>query len=229
MRRTDDPPFKEFTMHKPNDLLEFDIKDTLDWDSTIDDRRVEVKADHGHVTLTGSVQSYYEKVRATEDAWSVGGVKTLDNELLVGLAGGVLNDAHLEQTCREALDRDRVVPKGAVTVTVRDGKVQLRGHVRNQLQRQAAEFAISRLDGILGIENLIGISPEPIPSDVAARINKAFKRSAIVDESQIDVTNDGHTVYLTGTVGSYAAMREALDTAYQAPGVDKVENDLVIA
>ena len=29
--------------------------------------------------------------------------------------------------------------------------------------------------------------------------------------------------------GSYAAMREALDTAWQAPGVDNVVNDLVIA
>ena len=72
-------------MHKPNHLLEFDVKDTLDWDSTIDDRRIEVNADDGHVTLTGSAPSYYEKVRATEDAWSVGGVKALDNEILVGL------------------------------------------------------------------------------------------------------------------------------------------------
>ena len=40
-------------MHKPNHLLEFDVKDTLDWDSTIDDRRIEVKADDGHVTLDG--------------------------------------------------------------------------------------------------------------------------------------------------------------------------------
>jgi osmotically-inducible protein OsmY len=216
-------------MHKPNDLLEFDIKDTLDWDSTIDDRRIEVKADKGHVTLTGSVPSYYEKVRASEDAWSVGGVKMLDNEVLVGLAGEAINDAQLEQACRDALDRDRLVPKGAVTPTVRDGHVQLRGHVRNPFQREAAANAISRLDGVLGIENLVAVSSEPIPTDVAERINKAFKRSAIIDDSTIKVTNDGHTIYLTGAVGSYAAMREALDTVWQAPGVDKVVNDLIIA
>src|SRR6476646_5911202 len=101
---------KEYGMHKPNHLLEFDVKDTLDWDSAIDDRRIEIKADDGHVTLTGSVPNDYEKVRATEDAWSVGGVKTLDNEILVGLAGEVVNDRQLEQVCREALNRDRVVP-----------------------------------------------------------------------------------------------------------------------
>jgi osmotically-inducible protein OsmY len=215
-------------MHKPNHLLEFDVKDTLDWDSAIDDRRIDVKADEGHVTLTGSVPSYYDKVRATEDAWSVGGVKTLDNELLVGLEGAAINDTQLEQACRAALDHDRVVPTGSVTPTVRDGHVQLRGQVRNPFQRDAAEFVVSRLDGVLAIENLIAISSEPIPSDVADRVNKAFKRNAIIDDSQIKVTNDGHTLYLTGVAGSYAAMREALDTAWQAPGVDNVVSDVVI-
>ena len=216
-------------MHKPNNLLEFDVKDTLDWDTTIDDRRIEVEADDGRVTLKGSVPSYYEKVRATQDAWSVGGVKALDNELLIGLEGAVINDIELEQACRSALDFDRVVPKGSVTPTVHDGQVQLRGQVRNPFQRGAAEIVVSRLDGVLGIENLIAISSEPIPSDVADRVNRAFKRNAIIDESQIKVTNDGHTIYLTGVVGSYAAMREAVDTAWQAPGVDNVVNDLVIA
>ena len=215
-------------MHKPNHLLEFDVKDTLDWDSAIDDQRIDVKADDGHVILTGSVPSYYDRVRATEDAWSVGGVKALDNELLVGLEGAVINDTQLEQACRDALDHDRVVPKGAVTPTVRDGRVQLRGHVRNGFQRDAAEFVVSRLDGVLAIENLIAISSEPITSDVADRVNKAFKRNAIIDDSKIKVTNDGHTLYLTGVAGSYAAMREAVKTAWQAPGVEYVVNDLAI-
>ena len=215
-------------MHKPNNLLEFDVKDTLDWDSAIDDRRIEVNADDGQVTLTGSVPSYYEKLRATEDAWTVGGVKALDNELLVGLEGAAINDAQLDQACRNALDHDRVVPKGSVTPTVRDGHVQLRGHVRNPFQRDAAEIVVSRLDGVLAIENLIAISPEPIPSDVADRVNKAFKRNAIIDDSKIKVTNDGHTLYLTGVANSYAAMREAIDAAWHAPGVDSVVNDLVI-
>ena len=107
--------------------------------------------------------------------------------------------------------------------------MRLAGHVRNPFQHDAAEFVISRLDGVLAIENLIAISAEPIPSDVADRVNKAFKRNAIIDDSKIKVTNDGHTIYLTGDVGSYAAMRAALDTAWQAPGVDNVVNDLVIA
>jgi osmotically-inducible protein OsmY len=215
-------------MHKPNSLLELDVRETLDWDPVVDDRRISVDADDGHVKLTGSVPTYYDKLRAADDAWSVGGVKTLDNELLVGLVGAAINDQQLADACRAALDHERVVPKGSVTPEVTNGSVQLRGRVRNPFQRHAAELAASRVDGVLAIENLIATSPEPIPSDIADRINKAFKRSAIIDDSKITVTNDGRTIYLSGVVGSYAAMREALDTASAAPGVDHVVNDLMI-
>jgi osmotically-inducible protein OsmY len=215
-------------MHKPNNLLELDVRDTLDWDPVVDDRRISVDADHGHVTLTGSVPTYYDKLRAAEDAWGVGGVKTLDNDLLVGLVGVAINDQQIADACRAALDHDRFVPKGSVTPEVVDGHVQLRGQVRNPFQRQAAELVVSRVDGVLAIENLVAISPEPIPSDIADRINRAFKRSAIIDDSKIRVANEGRTIYVSGVVGSYAAMREALDTAWAAPGVDNVVNDLVI-
>jgi osmotically-inducible protein OsmY len=215
-------------MHKPNSLLEIDVQDSLDWDAAIDDRRIAVNADSGRVTLTGSVPTYYEKIRAGEDAWSVGGVKSLENELLVGLTGSAVTDLRVEEACRVALDHDRIVPKGSVTPKVTNGVVQLRGQVRNPFQRDAAEVAVSRVDGLIDIENLLSISPEPIPSDVAERINKALERSAIVDGSKISVTNDGHTIYLTGVVGSRAAMREAVNTASFAPGVYAVVNNLTI-
>lgn len=215
-------------MHKPNNLLELDVRDTLDWDPVIDDRRISVDADHGHVTLTGTVPSYYDKLRAGEDAWTVGGVKTLDNELLVGLAGAAITDAQIADSCRAALAHERIVPMGAVTPEVLNGRVGLRGRVRNHFQRHAAEFAVARVDGVLAIDNLIVISSEPISSDVADRINKAFARSAIIDDSKIKVTNDGRRIYLSGVVGSYAALREALDTAWAAPGVEDVVNDLMI-
>ena len=68
----------------------------------------------------------------------------------------------------------------------------------------------------------------PIPSDVADRINKAFRRNAIIDDSLIEVTNIGHTIYLDGTVGSHQARQEAEDTAWDAPGVTEVVDRLVI-
>lgn len=216
-------------MHKPNHLLEIDMKETLAWDGLIDDRRIEVKADDGHVTLQGAVPTYYEKELATEDAWTVGGVRLLDNDLVVGPLGEAITDAAIVAGCATALDHEPLVPKGSVEAVVVDGVVTLRGQVRHHREREAAKFAVSRVDGVLGMRDSITISHDPIPSDVADRINKAFQRSAIIDDSLISVTNEDHTIYLDGTVGSYVARRAAENTAWQAPGVSDVVDRTVIA
>jgi osmotically-inducible protein OsmY len=215
--------------HKPNHLLESDVKEALDYDPLLDPSRIEVKASDGMVTLSGTVYTYAELVEAAEDTWSVGGVTALDNELLVGLAGAAVEDSAIAAAATEALGRDKFVPHGSVTPVVLDGWLTLNGEVRRHFQRKAAEFSVRRVDGVLGVTDDIKVnSGEPIPSDVADRINKAFARNAIIDDSKIQVSNSGHTIYLDGTVDSYTAMEQAEDTAWDAPGVDDVVDRMVI-
>ncbi len=215
-------------MHKPNNILESDVKSELDWDPILDSTQIVVKADDGRVTLSGAVPTYYDSVLASDDALSVGGVKAVDNQLMVGLVGESIADADVAAACLAALDRDRLVPAGQITVSVSDGWVTLAGTVRHHYQRQAANHAVSRVDGVRGITDAIVISGDPVPSDVADRINSAFRRNAIIDDSRITVTSSGHTVYLDGMTGSWAAMDEAVDTAWDAPGVTEVVNRLVV-
>lgn len=115
-----------------------------------------------------------------------------------------------------------------MTADVVDGWVTLTGQVRRHFQRVAAKHAVGRVPGVLGITDDITISGDPIPSDVADRINKAFRRRAILHGSDIEVSNIGSTIYLDGTVTSGAAMQEAEDTAWTAPGVIEVVDRLVI-
>ncbi len=49
-----------------------------------------------------------------------------------------------------------------------------------------------------GITDDIDVSGDPIPSDVADRVNKALARKAILSDSDIRVTNNGSTIYLDG-------------------------------
>jgi len=217
-------------MHKPNNLLKVDVTDELSWDPYLDSSRITVSADEGKVTLSGAVDTLYDSVLAADDAWSVGGVKTVDNELMVGPLGEVLADVDVAAKCDAALDADRFVPEGAVTPDVTDGWVTLTGQVRSHFQRRAAEFAVRRVDGVLGITNNIDITADPIPSDVADRINNAFRRNAIIDDSVIKVSNVDRTIYLDGTAGSWAARQAAEDVAWQAPGVaDVVDRVMVTA
>lgn len=215
-------------MHKPNVFLKEDVKDELDWDPMLDDDRIVVNADDGRITLTGVVNTFDEVGFATGDAWAVGGVKEVDNKLLVGPTGAAITDLDIAAACKTALDADKFVPKGAVTVTVADGFVTLTGEVRRHFQRKAAEHAVGRVAGVRGVTDSVTLTTEPIPSDVAARINKAFQRNAIIDDSRIKVSNEGHTIYLDGTTGSYDSMEAAVDTAWDAPGVTEVFNRLEI-
>jgi osmotically-inducible protein OsmY len=214
-------------MHKPNNLLENDVMEELDWDPLLDDTRIIVKADDGQVTLSGSVYTYYESGLAEADAARIGGVTLVENQLMVGLTGEAVADADIATAAATALQRDRFVPD-SVDVAVTDGWVTLNGEVRRHIQRQAAQHAVGRVDGVLGVANDIVLTSDPIPGDVADRINRAFKRNAIIDDSLIDVTNQDHTIYLDGTVGSWTAMDQAVETAWEAPGVGDVVNRLVV-
>ncbi len=215
-------------MHKPNNLLEMDVRGEFGWDPLLDATRIVVNTSDGKVTLTGVVPTYYETVLANEDASRVGGVTTVDNQLLVGTLGEAIVDEAIVADCVNALDSDRFVPHGSVRVVVRAGWVTLSGEVRHHLQRRAAEHAVRHVDGVVGLTDSINLTSGPIPSDVVVRIKRAFQRNGIIDDSQIEVTSAGHTVYLDGTVPDRFAMDEAVGTAYLAPGVREVVSRLVI-
>jgi osmotically-inducible protein OsmY len=216
-------------MHKPNNLLKLDVEDQLAWDQQVDMTRIVVSADDGKVTISGTVPSLYQVARAGEDVTLVGGVKLLDNQLLVGRLGDAITDAAIAAASAESLNGDKFVPQGSVTVDVHDGWVTLGGEVRHHYQRQAAEHAVRKVDGVLGIDNGIALTDAPIPSDVADRITNAFERAAIINDSLIEVSNVGHTVYLDGKADSWAARQAAEDTAWNAPGVNMVIDRLEVA
>jgi hypothetical protein len=54
-----------------------------------------VKPDDAKVTLAGSVPTFYEGQLAADDTEAVGGVKAIENELLVGFVCGAINDGEL--------------------------------------------------------------------------------------------------------------------------------------
>jgi osmotically-inducible protein OsmY len=215
-------------MHKPNNILESDVQDELDWDFRVDNSRINVKADDGMVALTGAVPTLEESFMAADDARSIGGVRDVENELNVGIIGEAMADADLAAACADALDRDKFVPKGAVTASALDGCVTLTGTVRHHLERRAAEHAVRRVRGVLGLNDEIRLSDDPMPSDVVDRINKALRRNAIIDDSAIQVSNEGHTIYLDGATDSWAAKWEAEDAAWGAPGVKRVVDRLTV-
>ena len=65
-------------------------------------------------------------------------------------------------------------------------------------------------------------------SDVIAKIEAAFRRSAQVDARRINVNARDGTVILSGNVRSWAERREAERAAWAAPGVTQVDDRLAV-
>lgn len=126
-------------MHKPDKLLEAAVREELLWDPHLEDRRVVVRAQNGRVTLSGWVPNCEQRAVAVDDTWAKGGVRDVDDELLVGVAGEPAVDADLAEVCRRALRAEGLVPDGAVKIGVTAGQATLSGEVRRPYQRTAAE------------------------------------------------------------------------------------------
>ena len=216
-------------MHEPDKLLEAAVRGELLWDPHLDDRRVVVTAQSGRVTLSGWVPSYEHKTLAVDDTWAKGGVRAVDDELLVGAACAAVADDELAEACRRALRAEGLVPDRAVKVSVKAGRATLSGEVRRRHQRTAAERAVRRVEGILGLASNVAVTDDPVPSDVAHRTHKALRRQALLDGSPLQVTNEGRTVFLDGTVKSWRARQIAEKAASTAPGVREVVDRLSVA
>ena len=133
------------------------------------------------------------------------------NDLTVRLSGGnVRTDTEIGQAAAAALTWSAVVPPDRVTVTVVDGWVTLNGIVGWQFQKEAAARAVRDLKGVIGVTNRIVLESPAKAGDVRAQIEAAFTRSAEVDARRITVGAHDGQVTLTGTVHSWAELREAV-------------------
>jgi osmotically-inducible protein OsmY len=212
---------------KTDEQLRQDVEAELDFEPSIDARKIGVAVLDGVVTLTGQVNSFTEKWEAERVVERVAGVRGIANEIQVHLPGEV-SDTDLAKSAVEALKWNLLVPDG-VKVKVERGWITLKGEVNFDYQRRAAERSVRNLTGVRGISNLIVIKPKVAPTNVKSEIEKSLTRHAMLDAQNIQVDVKGSEVALRGTVHSWAERREAEKAAWSAPGVTSVKNELTVA
>jgi osmotically-inducible protein OsmY len=92
-------------------------------------------------------------------------------------------------------------------------------------------MGINTITGVKGVSNLISLKPKPAPApgEIKQQIEKAFRRSALIDANRITVEADGGEVTLEGTVRSWAERQEAERAAWAGPSVFRVDNRIVVS
>ena len=213
-----------------NRELQEQVLAALEWEPGVDAARIGVSVNDGVVTLQGQVTTSTEKWTAERAARHLFGVRAVANDLQVmpDRATG-RTDSAIAEAVANGLEWDSAIPDNAVKATVMNGWITLNGTVAWQFQKSAAERVVHRLNGVKGITNSIIVKPQVSIGDVSAKIESAFKRSAVIDAQHVRVEARDGAVVLTGTVRSLSERDEAERAAWAAPGVTKVDDRLVVA
>jgi osmotically-inducible protein OsmY len=210
-------------------LLQLAVLAELAWEPSVTAGHIGVTANAGIVTLTGHVETYAEKHAAETAARRVKGVKAVAEELEVLLPfERKRGDDDIAAAVLERLAWDVTIPPNAITVKVEQGWIALTGQVNWYYQKEAAEQDVRRLTGVVGVSNLILVKPAVDAADISTHITQALHRSWLVDTNEIKVTAEGGAVRLSGAAYSPQDRDVAFATAWAAPGVVSVENDILV-
>jgi osmotically-inducible protein OsmY len=201
----------------------------LKWEPGIDETEIGVIVKDGVVTLSGQVEHYRKKAAANEAAKRVAGVKAVAEDIEVKYRHEYKKtDKEIARAAVDALEWNTSIPKGEVMIFVEDGYIYLSGQLRYDYQRDAAKWAVQNLLGVKGVVNNIELMPKAKPKNTEEVIIKALERSAFLEAKGIRIQVDGTTVQMKGRVHSLQEKEEAEKTAYRAPGVSEVKNDIVV-
>jgi osmotically-inducible protein OsmY len=209
--------------------LQGSVLDEIKWWPNVDAAHIGVAAQDGIVTLTGQVASYTAKAAAEDATKSVYGVKGIANDIKVEwYDSDKRSDQDIAAAAVNAMKWDFEVPGDKLKVVVKAGMVTLSGTVDWQYQKDAAERCVKYLTGVISVLNSIAIKPASKWSDVKTKIENALWRNVHLDARRINVSTLDGTVTLSGSVSSWYEREQAVASAWSAPGVSWVKDDLTI-
>ena len=209
--------------------IKTDVEAELRWAPEVDESTLAVKATRGVVTLLGVSKSSFERYRAERAARRVKGVAAVANDIEVRPTGGRPVDPEIARAIVSALQMELPATSNNIQAMVHQGHVSLLGHVEWHYQRELAELIVHRVNGVTGVRNSIAIKPKSsAEKNVQQHIEAAFKRLAQIDSNHIVVESAGSEITLRGEVRSWAEHDQAQATAWSAPGVTNVRNELSV-
>ena len=206
------------------------VEAEINYDPFVDSTDIALSVKDGVVSLTGYTSSYSQKIQAETDAKRISGVLSVANDIEVRLASiDARPDPDIARDLVAQLKFDLPLSYDGIKSVVKKGWVTLDGSLEWNYQREDAEETARYVKGVLGVTNLIKVSPRVSATEVKSKIENALKRSAQIDADGITVEANGGDVVLRGIVGSWAEREEAKRAAWLAPGVTKLQNNITIS
>ncbi len=219
--------------------LEVEVKYALATDPATDSWKISVKVKDGIVTLNGIVESWAEKNIAGYVVKGVKGIREVKNKINVHFKTD-RSDWDIKQDIRKRMEASIWLDEGLIDVSVRDGKVALKGTVGSALEKRiAAEKAL--VSGVRFVEEQLEVkwwasgqmrrSEKYVQKNddaIKEAVKDAFLHDPRVFSFKIDVDVADAVVTLTGTVDNLRAKRCAEEDARNTIGVYRVKNHIKV-
>ncbi len=216
------------SLFRSDATIKKDVESEIQYDpSILHDEAIGVAVKDGIVTLSGVTKTYLDSYYAEKAAKRVSGVKAVANDIQVKLSSERI-DPEIAEEAVKALKRELPGTADKIKITVKNGWLTLEGDAEWNFQKEWAERAVRSITGVKGVSNSIKVQPKVSPSEVKKKIEDALVRSAQVDAQRVQVEVDGTKITLKGTVRTWAERKEAERSAWSAPGVTSVDNQIKI-
>ncbi len=140
--------------------ISFNVSSALIWSPSIEATRIHVTVNQGVVTLSGTVDSYWQKHRAEEIVANTAGVTDVRNELTVAPAAPAAADEDIRKEILAAVERNTSIDVARLNIEVNNGVVTLTGNVNDYAAFRAVEDAARYTSGVLDVNNTLTIDSQ---------------------------------------------------------------------
>lgn len=145
----------------PSDAdIESNIRNIFFLVSSFDASRIQLSVRNGTVTLDGSVDNYWQKLKAEELAADVAGVIDIHNRLAV-VPTETYHDEAIAKDVIAALERNVNVDARSIDIEVENGTVTLSGTVPDWTSLREAENTALYTGGVTAVNNNLAVKPSP--------------------------------------------------------------------
>jgi len=137
-----------------DEQIKLRVSNILLWSAELDLRGVDVQVEDGVLTLEGSVDAFWKRIRAQELASFIAGVRRIANSLVV-VPTKDTTDQSIAGDVQAALQRSMAVDVNNINLKVENGLITLSGIVPTWSMYIAMEDTARFTAGVTGVRNLL--------------------------------------------------------------------------
>ena len=211
---------------------------------TVLEKQVNVKAEDGIVTLTGTVLDREQKALAEDTVRGLPGVTDVRNQLDVASPGPERSDGWIALKIRSVLLLRSNVSATNTDVSVHEGNVTLTGKAENNAQKELTGTYAREVDGVKSVKNNMTVEPRAVAeagapgdrtlgekiddSSITAQVKYALLTHRSTSALKTNVETKNGVVIIHGTASSDAEKDLVSKLAGSVRGVSSVENGMTV-